>query len=184
MDLRKLRDRVASGIDEHARWREMKAEEYPADTRNQRSAQALRDLAKYVRDLPDDDPTLKRLAADAEVLDHLEFGLTGENVKSMLSRYGFDGAESPGAFLALAVDQALADWVNDLGDVDPDGYKVLENKLRRMAARQRLKLVKSRRRDPRAYDWGAYMLVDPSTTAVVAGERMDIGDVIRHLTGN
>lgn len=29
-------------------------------------------------------------------------------------------------------------------------------------------LAKSRRRDPRATDYGTYMLVDPSTNAVVA----------------
>jgi hypothetical protein len=39
--------------------------------------------------------------------------------------------------------------------------KVRENKLRRMAERQRLRLEKSRRRDPLAYDYGTYMLVDP-----------------------
>jgi hypothetical protein len=35
-----------------------------------------------------------------------------------------------------------------------------EMKLRRMAARQGLALVKSRRRDPRALDFGTYWLVD------------------------
>ena len=48
--------------------------------------------------------------------------------------------------------------------------KVRENRLRRMAERQGLQLVKSRRRDPRALDYGDYMLVDPSTNSVVAGE--------------
>jgi hypothetical protein len=48
--------------------------------------------------------------------------------------------------------------------------KVRENRLRRMAQRQGLALVKSRRRDPRAIDYGAYMLVDPhNSNAVVAG---------------
>ena len=48
--------------------------------------------------------------------------------------------------------------------------KVRENRLRRMAARQGLSLVKSRRRDPRAINFGTYMLVDISTNAVVAGD--------------
>jgi hypothetical protein len=39
-------------------------------------------------------------------------------------------------------------------------YKVLENRLRRAAQRQGLRLVKSRRRDPRAYDYGTYCLVE------------------------
>jgi hypothetical protein len=48
--------------------------------------------------------------------------------------------------------------------------KVRENRLRRMAERQGFVLHKSRRRDPRAIDYGRYMLVDPSTNTVVAGE--------------
>lgn len=38
--------------------------------------------------------------------------------------------------------------------------KVRENRVRRMASRQGLRLVKSRRRDPRALDFGSYWLVD------------------------
>jgi hypothetical protein len=37
--------------------------------------------------------------------------------------------------------------------------KVRENRLRRVAQRQGLLLVKSRRRDPRAHDFGLYALV-------------------------
>lgn len=48
--------------------------------------------------------------------------------------------------------------------------KVRENKLRRMAQRQGLQLVKSRRRDPRAIDFGTYALVDPNSTAMIAGD--------------
>ena len=47
--------------------------------------------------------------------------------------------------------------------------KVKENRLRRAAERQGLRLVKSRRRDPRAFDYGKYMLVDVQTNAVVHG---------------
>ena len=42
--------------------------------------------------------------------------------------------------------------------MDPD-LKVRERRLRRMAARQGYKLHKSRRRDPRAKDYGTYRLV-------------------------
>ena len=48
--------------------------------------------------------------------------------------------------------------------------KVRENRLRRMAERQGLRLVKSRRRDPLAMDYGGYMLVDVFNNTVVAGE--------------
>jgi hypothetical protein len=44
--------------------------------------------------------------------------------------------------------------------------KVRENRLRRMAARQGLSLRRSRRRDPRAIDYGVYWLVDPKTDAL------------------
>ena len=44
-----------------------------------------------------------------------------------------------------------------------------EQRLRRMAGRQGLKLHKSPRRDPRALDYGAYILVDARTNAVVYG---------------
>jgi hypothetical protein len=47
--------------------------------------------------------------------------------------------------------------------------KVKENRLRRAAERQGLRLVKSRRRDPRAFDYGKYMLIDVQTNAVVHG---------------
>ncbi len=48
--------------------------------------------------------------------------------------------------------------------------KVRENRLRRMAARQGLQLVKSRRRDPRALDYGTYWLVDASGVEVASGD--------------
>jgi hypothetical protein len=47
--------------------------------------------------------------------------------------------------------------------------RVRENRLRRMADRQGLRLMKSRRRDPRAVDYKRYMLVDLATGAVVVG---------------
>ena len=47
--------------------------------------------------------------------------------------------------------------------------KVRENRLRRAAERQGYRLSKSRRRDPRAIDYGGYMLVDVQTNGIVAG---------------
>jgi hypothetical protein len=49
--------------------------------------------------------------------------------------------------------------------------KVRENRLRRMAQRQGLRLEKSRRRDPRALDFGVYAVVDVATGSPVAGAR-------------
>ena len=50
-----------------------------------------------------------------------------------------------------------------------DETKVQQNRVRRKATRRGLKLVKSRRRDPKAVDFGKYMLVDIGTNAVVFG---------------
>ena len=47
--------------------------------------------------------------------------------------------------------------------------KVRENRLRRMAERQELRLIKSRRRDPRAIDYGGYALADVATSLIVFG---------------
>jgi hypothetical protein len=65
---------------------------------------------------------------------------------------------------------------------------VRENRLRRMAERQGLRLEKSRRRDPRAVDFGGYMLIDITTNRVVLGSgafpyQADLDDVEAHLTG-
>lgn len=48
--------------------------------------------------------------------------------------------------------------------------KVREARLRRMAKRQGLLLVKSRRRDPLAVDYGRYVIEDPESKRAVAGE--------------
>ena len=50
------------------------------------------------------------------------------------------------------------------------GEKVRENRLRRMARRQGYALVKSRSRDPRAMDYDRWMINDPDSNTVVAGE--------------
>jgi hypothetical protein len=46
--------------------------------------------------------------------------------------------------------------------------KVRENRLRRAAERQGLRLEKSRRRDSHALGYGTYQLVDANTNALVA----------------
>ncbi|WP_448150020.1 hypothetical protein [Labrys miyagiensis] len=47
--------------------------------------------------------------------------------------------------------------------------KVRENRIRRAAERQGMQLQKSRRRDPRAIDFGGYMLVDASSNTLILG---------------
>lgn len=57
-------------------------------------------------------------------------------------------------------------------ETNTESEKVRENRLRRMAQRQGLTLTKSRRRDPRAVDFGRYWLSDPyaSNVIVLGGE--------------
>lgn len=67
--------------------------------------------------------------------------------------------------------------------------KVLENRLRRAAARQGLRLVKSRARDPRAVGYGTFMLVDVQTTGVACyglsdGYGLDLHHVAAYLFGD
>ena len=64
-------------------------------------------------------------------------------------------------------------------------YQVVENRLRRMADRQSLQLVKSRRRDPHSPNHGRYMLIDRLSTAVPAGGdwSLDLGEVEQILLG-
>jgi hypothetical protein len=55
--------------------------------------------------------------------------------------------------------------------------KTRETRLRRMAERQGLKLVKSRRRDRRAVDYGEYYLSDLNTNALLAGDYHSLPDL-------
>lgn len=59
--------------------------------------------------------------------------------------------------------------------------KVRENRLRRMAERQGKLLRKSRRRDPRAIDFGTWSLVDPQHNVLLA-QSDDLDQVERWLT--
>jgi hypothetical protein len=53
--------------------------------------------------------------------------------------------------------------------------KTRENRLRRMARRQGLDLQKSRRRDPRALDFGGYQFIDRGSNSPVLGELAGAG---------
>jgi len=62
--------------------------------------------------------------------------------------------------------------------------KVRENRLRRAAERQGLALSKSRRRDPRALDYGTYTLTDLATREIVSDKKSDLDDIERYLTSD
>ena len=65
--------------------------------------------------------------------------------------------------------------------------KSTEHRLRQMAIRRGLKLVKSPRRDSKAADYGAWLILDAETGAIVAGvsgfnaPRLTLDDVERWL---
>lgn len=72
--------------------------------------------------------------------------------------------------------------------------KVREVRLRRAAKRQGLRLVRSRRRDPRAIDYGLYVLVDDSRgnrlpgaqapiSAFEKGQGMTLDQIEQELSG-
>ena len=68
-----------------------------------------------------------------------------------------------------------------------DEKKIRENRLRNKADRQGLRLIKSRRRDPDAIDYGGYMLVDIETGGAVLGSgsfqfQADLDDVEEYLS--
>lgn len=69
-----------------------------------------------------------------------------------------------------------------LNAMSPAAFKVHENRLRRMAVRQGLRLQKSRTRDPRALGYGTYCLVDAATNFVAHGNSLGLDDVERILT--
>jgi hypothetical protein len=61
--------------------------------------------------------------------------------------------------------------------------KIRENRLRRMAARQGLRVTKSRRRDPRALDYGKWRVVDARNMLQGPEQGMTLDELERFLTG-
>lgn len=80
----------------------------------------------------------------------------------------------------------FADWAaadsSGVSVVCRDCLKVRENRLRRAAGRQRCRLVKSRRRDPNAWDYGTYSLIDNGANGVLL-QNADLDAVEEWLGG-
>src|SRR4051794_67437 len=80
-----------------------------------------------------------------------------------------------------------ADELERAGKLGERERRTIEQRARRVAKRQGLELTRSRRRDPLAYDFGGYMIVDPSTNAAVAGTAsgrgygMSLGEAVAWL---
>jgi hypothetical protein len=60
--------------------------------------------------------------------------------------------------------------------------RVLENRLRRMAARQKMRVIKSKRRDKRAYDYATFALTTESNLVVASG--MNLDELEKYLVGD
>ena len=64
-------------------------------------------------------------------------------------------------------------------------YKVYENRLRRAAERQGLRLKKSRARDPRALAYGTYHLVDVAANTLASygggGYGLSLSEIAKQL---
>ncbi|MBA3366038.1 MAG: hypothetical protein H0U03_09690 [Actinobacteria bacterium] len=84
-----MKEMLAEYVSGQAGWRADKADQYPEDDRNQRSADALWALAEHVERLPDDDPNLQALAALHEPW-HTDVFISSEETGYMLLRFGFD----------------------------------------------------------------------------------------------
>ncbi len=61
-DVPLIREMLASSCESSAHWRTGKIEQYPDDVRNRTSAVALKQAARDIAGLPDDDPRLRHLA--------------------------------------------------------------------------------------------------------------------------
>ena len=62
--------------------------------------------------------------------------------------------------------------------------KIRENRLRRAATRQGLIIRKNRRRDPRALDYGQWLIVDPTGNVIIpGGDKLTLDAVESYLLG-
>jgi len=85
------RQLLAEYLRNQARWRAEKADEYPDDDRNARSAAALTALATHVEALPESDESLLSLTAMHEMQGgHIDVYSPSEMGNHVISRFGFD----------------------------------------------------------------------------------------------
>lgn len=88
--------------------------------------------------------------------------------------------------LSMNTDIPTATEIDAMSDQD---RKVLENRLRRAANRQGLRLEKSRVRDPRGIGYGTYQLTDTRANTVVAADHergygLSLHEVADYLYGD
>jgi hypothetical protein len=108
---------LAQFLRERSEWRSEKAEEYPDDRRNARSAECLAALADYVSRLPADDEALRLLAAIHKPYGSDTFHPSTEG-KYMISRFGFDRPVPPSGF---------GDFLQHLASAESEGAITLDH---------------------------------------------------------
>ncbi|MGI8411454.1 MAG: hypothetical protein ACR2QA_02970 [Solirubrobacteraceae bacterium] len=91
----RVQDVIAEGIESQASWRDQKAEEYPDDFRNARAADGLKQLAEYVRRLPDNDPRVQSLNPIAVQPTGGDVFSPGAETDRLISRFCFDNDGTP-----------------------------------------------------------------------------------------
>ena len=62
-----------------------------------------------------------------------------------------------------------------------EDQKVYESRLRRMALRQRLRVVKHRGKDPHAADYGTYEIRDAFGKTIYAGQKFGYGLTLKQV---
>jgi hypothetical protein len=139
-----LRQWLVEHIDDTARWRTDKAEQYPDDIRNVHSAQALRDAAALLRAMDEDDlppsfHALERLGEAIVSPTWWEAYPWGPEASRAASRFGFDQAylsvtgSEVGELLEMIYRGVLedeADHVSDMSEQELDDREPLITILR------------------------------------------------------
>ena len=99
---------TADPLHDQARWRGRKATEYPDDSRNERCAEGLEELADYVLGLPSDDPRILAadLICDADD-DFVFYTKQGDHRGAAYFRF-YDGRQDCESFLTAWVDALRA----------------------------------------------------------------------------
>jgi len=110
---------LAEHLRNQAAWRAGKADEYPEDARNARSAAALEALAEHVERLPDTDANLRLLAAVHESYASDVFSPSEEGA-ALISRFGFDQEEPRDRFEQFLSQLASADTIEAV-ETDHEG---------------------------------------------------------------
>jgi hypothetical protein len=115
-----MSNNLADYFRSQADWRDLKAEEYPDDPRNEQSAAALRSLAEYV------ESDEREAVAAARAFDPAELG--AEEVRRVVARYGYGHTVTDGSheeflheLVALCVQRAYEAVSEHASDDDPSG---------------------------------------------------------------